>query len=306
MRNGPHNLESEGEGSRTPLAPTCGFASALPRAHRPPRLGPGANVTPTPTNAPQASETTPLFQMPSPSQSTPPWYNTQPRTSTLSNSNTELHGTSKFGPGLMNVIPRTVEITIKSLPAVLLGCLLNVLDGVSWLAFLLLGALKLGTLMDFFPRHILIGCIGGVGAFLIQTGFAVSMRIDEEDFKMDRRMFETMFLDMENLAMWVVPLVLAVLLRVVTSRWNHQLILPMYFLIIPALFYIVISALGTDLSDLRKAGWLFNMGSSESEASQWYTLYSYFTISLDQDVDTDKELVGHGYSNLLSALFGTV
>lgn len=39
------------------------------------------------------------------------------------------------------------------------------------LSFFLLGALRLGTLIGFFPRHILIGCIGGVGVFLIVTGF---------------------------------------------------------------------------------------------------------------------------------------
>lgn len=38
------------------------------------------------------------------------------------------------------------------------------------LTFFLLGALRLGTLIGFFPRHILIGCIGGVGVFLIITG----------------------------------------------------------------------------------------------------------------------------------------
>ena len=29
-------------------------------------------------------------------------------------------------------------------------------------------------------------------------------------------------------------------------------------------------------------------------------------VSLDSDVDTNKELVGHGYSNLLAGVFGTV
>jgi SulP family sulfate permease len=34
----------------------------------------------------------------------------------------------------------------------------------------LLGALRLGSLIGFFPRHILVGCIGGVGLFLMITG----------------------------------------------------------------------------------------------------------------------------------------
>lgn len=60
------------------------------------------------------------------------------------------------------------------------------------LTFFLLGALKLGVLIGFFPRHILIGrstiyvlgfatitrftgCIGGVGVFLITTGYVITM-----------------------------------------------------------------------------------------------------------------------------------
>jgi SulP family sulfate permease len=38
------------------------------------------------------------------------------------------------------------------------------------LAFGLLGLMKLGRLSEFFPRHILVGTIGGVGAFLFITG----------------------------------------------------------------------------------------------------------------------------------------
>lgn len=36
--------------------------------------------------------------------------------------------------------------------------------------FMVLGYAKLGNVIGFFPRHILVGCIGGVGAFLFETG----------------------------------------------------------------------------------------------------------------------------------------
>lgn len=52
------------------------------------------------------------------------------------------------------------------------------------LAFGLLGWLKLGSLSEFFPRHILVGCIGGVGAFLFVTGcvdFLCERSIDQAD-----------------------------------------------------------------------------------------------------------------------------
>ncbi len=41
-------------------------------------------------------------------------------------------------------------------------CMSSILTG---LIFLALGGFKLGNLVSFFPRHILIGCIGGVGFF---------------------------------------------------------------------------------------------------------------------------------------------
>jgi sulfate permease, SulP family len=33
---------------------------------------------------------------------------------------------------------------------------------------------------------------------------------------------------------------------------------------------------------------------------------AYIAVSLIEDVDTNKELVAHGYSNLLAGIFGSV
>lgn len=92
-------------------------------------------------------------------------------------------------------------------------------------SFFLLGFFRLGSLLGFFPRHILVGCIGGVGVFLIITGLNVLTRLRDDDFSLslDTLLF---FLRGHNLALWVPAFALAVLLRVITSRWHHQLILP--------------------------------------------------------------------------------
>jgi len=96
------------------------------------------------------------------------------------------------------------------------------LPGVS---FFLLGFFRLGSLLGFFPRHILVGCIGGIGVFLIITGLNVSTRLQDDEFSLslDTLLF---FLRGYNLALWVPAFALAALLRVITSRWHHQLILP--------------------------------------------------------------------------------
>ena len=101
------------------------------------------------------------------------------------------------------------------------------------------------------------------------------------------------------LLLWLPAFVLAVLLRVITSRFNNQLIfpicmssLPVYmrvlcsrscepfssfhsdFMMIPAIFYVVVAAAGLDIQTLRQTGWVFDMGGS---SESWYKFYSYFS-----------------------------
>ncbi|KAL5522025.1 hypothetical protein ACEPAF_1881 [Sanghuangporus sanghuang] len=206
------------------------------------------------------------------------------------------------------------------------------------LTFFLLGHLRLGVIIGFFPRHILVGCIGGVGVFLIQTGLAVCARIDDDEFSYSFETLKFFFGSGHVLALWMPALGLAILLRLITHRFNHQLIFPVYFIMIPAIFYTIVAAARLDIPTLRRTGWIFDTaGSSEA----WYKFYSYYSwkntsfralwvtmptqfallffnilhpplnvpalaVSLDEDVDTNKELVAHGYSNLLAGVLGTV
>ena len=48
------------------------------------------------------------------------------------------------------------------------------------LLFWLQGVFHLGVLISYFPRHILVGCIGGVGVFLVETGIAVTAGLESE------------------------------------------------------------------------------------------------------------------------------
>ncbi|TFY58018.1 hypothetical protein EVG20_g8313 [Dentipellis fragilis] len=205
------------------------------------------------------------------------------------------------------------------------------------LTFFLLGAFRLGNLIGFFPRHILVGCIGGVGVFLVITGLTVSTRMADDDFSLS---FATLkfFLTAHNLALWAPAFALATILRVITHRLHHQLILPIYFIVIPIIFYIIVAAARLNLHTLRREGWLFDVAASQHS---WYEFYTYFSfrktqwgplwatlptqlallffnilhpplnvpalaVSLNEDVDTNKELVAHGYSNLVSGFLGTV
>ncbi|KAH9929173.1 sulfate transporter family-domain-containing protein [Fomitopsis serialis] len=206
------------------------------------------------------------------------------------------------------------------------------------LTFFLLGALRLGSLIGFFPRHILVGCIGGVGVFLVITGFTVCTGMPEEDFDFSLEALTYVFFTARNVLLWAPALALAFVLRVITHKYEHQLIFPMYFLAVPVIFYIVVAAAHLDLGVLREHGWLFDMGTSHEPWYHFYTLFDFrairwdafwatlptqlallffnilhpplnvpaLAVSLDHDVDTNKELVAHGYSNLLAGVLGTV
>ncbi|KAI0029574.1 sulfate transporter family-domain-containing protein, partial [Vararia minispora EC-137] len=224
------------------------------------------------------------------------------------------------------------------------------------LTFLALGMFRLGSLIGFFPRHILVGCIGGVGVFLFITGLTVSLHMGD-DVPLDLAFLRALFGSSTALALWAPALALAVGLRVITHRWHGQLILPACpyrslcpsstpitqnppptdFIAIPIIFYIVAAAAHLDLSTLRRAGWLFDVAQS---SAPWWHFYTYFdfsqthwsaigatlptqfallffnilhpplnvpalAVSLDHDVDTNNELVAHGWSNLVAGVAGT-
>jgi len=65
------------------------------------------------------------------------------------------------------------------------------------------------------------------------------MGIPDDDFNMSWETINLMFCDSHNLLMWTLPLALAVLLRLITHRYHHQLIFPIcaYLLIHPSLLH---------------------------------------------------------------------
>lgn len=207
------------------------------------------------------------------------------------------------------------------------------------LVFFLLGACRLGSLIGYFPRHILVGCIGGVGVFLILTGFQVAMRLPEDGFDLNLDSLKLMFSSFHTFALWAIPVALAILLRVITHFVHHQLVFPVYFFVLPLVFYIIVAIGPWSLDDLRHAKWIFEV---DPDPKPWYEFYSYFSIkninwgafwavmptqlalvffgilhvplnipalgvSLCEDnVSLDRELVAHGFSNLAAGLTGTV
>lgn len=70
------------------------------------------------------------------------------------------------------------------------------------LTFFLMGFLKLGTYIEFFPRVVLVGCIGGVGAFLIITGVQVCAGLENETLTLSWEVISRFF-EKDLFILWV-------------------------------------------------------------------------------------------------------
>lgn len=151
---------------------------------------------------------------------------------------------------------------------------------ITGLVFFLLGYMKLGSLTSFFPRHILLGCIGGVGWFLVATGIEVSARLDG-NLSYDLETLNQL-LESSRLLLWMVPLGLAIALTTLKYFVRHQLLDAIYFISVLCLFYIVVlAAPQLNFPDLREKGWVFDQPPAGVPFWHFYTLYGKLLTSLD-------------------------
>lgn len=136
-----------------------------------------------------------------------------------------------------------------------------------------------------------IRCIGGVGVFLIITGLTVSVGMSDDDFSLSLSTFRNLIFNLHNLVLWLPAFALAVLLRLITLKFHHQLIFPICrfsnifslkyrylshgtdFLLIPVIFYVVVAIAHLNLDTLRSGGWVFDIGTSREP---WWAFYEYY------------------------------
>ncbi|KAI5866907.1 sulfate transporter family protein [Durotheca rogersii] len=203
--------------------------------------------------------------------------------------------------------------------------------------FYLMGRFRLGYLVGFIPRHILIGCIGGVGWFLVATGLEVSARLENFDYDLNtgRRLVQP-----DTLPLWLIPLALAAVLFGLKKKITSKYFLPIYILCVPIIFYIFACTIeGLNMETLRRAGWIFEAPDAGEPYWYFWTLYKFNLVHWDailettgamfaltffsilhvpinvpalaqingeDNLDLDHELKLHGYSNFLSGLAGSI
>ncbi|KAL6944817.1 hypothetical protein ACO0RG_001571 [Hanseniaspora osmophila] len=215
-------------------------------------------------------------------------------------------------------------------------CVSSILTG---LTFYILGKLKLGKIVGFFPRHILIGCIGGVGYFLCITGIEVSTRIAK--FEYNYKFLIDFITQDANWAKLLLPLLLTLaLIKAQKIFQNNSLVLPVFYIVTFVLFHFIVIITPTlSMRMLRDNGWVFPLADTKESWFDFYSLFKFNKVNwslVAQNVptmlaltffgilhvpinvpalamstgcdkfDVDTELIAHGYSNFISGIFGSI
>jgi SulP family sulfate permease len=204
-----------------------------------------------------------------------------------------------------------------------------------------LGYFRLGRIVYYFPTHVLVGCIGGIGVYVAKTAVEVALNAPFA--------YETI---RRNYHLLKVVLYFEVSLRILQKlTWDHvakkpryALLSPIFFCCITPVFYAALFLLQVPIQDARDNGYFFPALNGDcSDCSiinehlwdMWrvldITTFSWpavweslptllalilfslihvpinipaFAISTNTEVDMNKELLAHGYANLLAGLSG--
>ncbi|KAJ7704782.1 sulfate transporter family-domain-containing protein [Mycena rosella] len=219
-------------------------------------------------------------------------------------------------------------------------------------AFILLGVLKLGNLVAYFPQTVLTGAIGAIGVSLFVLGLGLPFPPSATPISLSNAgstLFAKSHLGLLA-ASFVPAFVLSVTLR---SRrielWTRGLIrsayyIPVYLLVIPAIFWIAVRAVGFSKEHLIATGWLFTVDATSTSSTaivatwnywslfdfrlvEWWSLKSAIqnivllvvigvlnlpiyvptlAFTLDVSYDMNHELLGQGAANIFAGVVGTV
>lgn len=119
--------------------------------------------------------------------------------------------------------------------------------------FYCLGRLELGRVIYYFPNHVLVGCIGGIGLYIAKTGIEVTMNCV---FSVGSILKNANLLGVVAL-FEVVLRILQRLTKNADGKPKYSLLAPIYFCFITPFFYAVLWVFHINLQDAMDAGYFF-------------------------------------------------
>ncbi|KAF5368510.1 hypothetical protein D9758_002435 [Tetrapyrgos nigripes] len=206
-------------------------------------------------------------------------------------------GGSKFpgalGAMLIEVLPflRGIASDIRSalgdgnpalVPTVFAGyALSSFLIGV---VFILLGLLRLGKLVAYFPQTVLTGAIGAIGVSLFILGLGLNLPENSPDLSLSNT--RSLLFNRQHLPLLAASFFPALFLSCSVrskkiNRWTQGAVqnayyVPIYLSLIPVLFWVVVGPQHLDQDMLIREGWLFHVDSSIREEGGLGTAWIYW------------------------------
>ena len=144
----------------------------------------------------------------------------------------------------------------------------------------MLGKLELGKVLYFFPAHVLVGCIGGIGIFIAKTGLEVTANTSLGiAFTQKIPLLSVVFGFEAGLR------VLNHMTKDSSGKSRYPLLSPIYFCLITPVFYIGIWATGKSVETAFVEGYFFPRMEDGTETSGISPFWSEQTWTIFKIVD---------------------
>eukprot|EP00916_Digyalum_oweni_P011798 GHVL01019611.1.p1 GENE.GHVL01019611.1~~GHVL01019611.1.p1 ORF type:complete len:862 (+),score=99.35 GHVL01019611.1:19-2604(+) len=209
------------------------------------------------------------------------------------------------------------------------------------IAFYAIGSMNMARLTKFIPRHVLLGCIGGMGVFILFAAISVSSGVP---WLWNSESVSAHFTP-NILMLWGTSVAIEILLLISNHFISNTLYLPSFFIGLFFVFFSILRLINCPIETARHHGWFLH-GNPLSNKNAWFDPWNLFLLSNIQfsnidwnvllqannfylfcgiavfsiihvplnipgvsattgyPVDLNKELKAHGISNIVSAFSG--
>lgn len=228
--------------------------------------------------------------------------------------------------GIAATLASSVSPNDKYITVVVAIALSSLLTG---FVFIIQGYFKLGALFRFLPYPVVGGFLAGLGWVLTSGGLTAMANVPLQVGQLDA------FIQFNVLIQWLPGALFAVVMLLLLSRFNHYLLMPGLIFGAAALFYFVVFLIGVPLEQVSEKGWFlgpFSEGGlwrpfdiAAFSTVQWSAIAtqsgniaalvivstialllsaSGMELTVEQDIQLDKELQASGLGTLGSGLVG--
>jgi SulP family sulfate permease len=172
--------------------------------------------------------------------------------------------------GIFDTLENTHTIE-QMMPTVLFTvCISTVINGI---LFFIVGYFHLGSILHFFPRHVILGMTAGFGVFLLSTAIESSTGIVMADHVTPFSFLNA--LSPSRSCQLGIVVVFELVLRLVEHLKFNEVVVPCLMFLLPVIFYLVLAMTTTSFQQARTNDWMFPL----TPTANWWDTWKLFDFS---------------------------